>query len=116
MVSVELTDVGRVVARFDASHYGFGAEGIELSGVNERINKVRKALEGSKDLSDKSQIREHGRLAEQLRDIKREWRGVSENCGDPEEEGEDKHGVCIRCEVPDGTYNSFSPSACNYLD
>lgn len=113
-VSVELTDVGRVVARFHASHYAFGAEGVELSEVDERIDKVRKALEESEDLSDKSQIREHGRLAEQLRDIEREWRGVSENCGDPE--GEDEHGVCVRCGVPDGTYNSFCPSACNCLD
>ena len=72
-VSVELTDVGRVLARFDASHYAFGAEGVELSEVDERIDKVRKALEGSEDSSDKSQIREHGRLAEQLRDIEREW-------------------------------------------
>jgi hypothetical protein len=116
-VSVELTDVGRVVARFDASHYAFGAEGVELSEVDERIDKVRKALEESEDSSDKSQIREYGRLAEQLRDIEREWRGVSENCGDPdEEEGEDEQGVCIRCGVPDGTYDSFSPSACNCLD
>jgi hypothetical protein len=42
---------------------------------------------------------------------------VSENCGDPnEEEGEDEHGVCIRCRVLDGTYDSFSPSTCNCLD
>jgi hypothetical protein len=63
-VSVELTDVGRVVARFDASYYAFGAEGVELSKVDERIDKVREALEESEDSLDKSQIRERGRLAE----------------------------------------------------
>jgi hypothetical protein len=32
---VELIDVGRVVARFNASYYAFGAEGVELSEVDE---------------------------------------------------------------------------------
>jgi DNA-binding winged helix-turn-helix (wHTH) protein len=59
-VLVELTDVGRVVARFNALYYAFGAEEVELNKVDKRINKVRKALEESKDLSDKSQIREYG--------------------------------------------------------
>jgi hypothetical protein len=42
---------------------------------------------------------------------------VSENYSDPnKEEGKDEYGVCIRCGVLDGTYDSFSPSICNYLD
>jgi hypothetical protein len=46
--------MGRVVARFNASHYTFRAEEVELSKVDKRINKVRKVLEESKDLLDKS--------------------------------------------------------------
>lgn len=51
---MKLTDIGQVVARFHILYYAFRMEEVELSKIDERINKVRKVLEESKDLLDKS--------------------------------------------------------------
>jgi hypothetical protein len=96
-VSIELTELGRKVARFDAGNYGPGDED-ELRRVDTRLEQVKNDL-AQCDSADKfgGTVGYRIQLRGLLKDIDYEWRVASECCwdggpevGEPDEENPSK--------------------------
>lgn len=93
-VAVELTGLGRVVARFDAQSWVFGDDGIELSEVEKRIEDLPRRLDAVAAVEEaEAQVKEQ--LHGLCREIRKEWEEKCEAaCEAAEELVELGHDMC----------------------
>jgi len=118
-LSSKVIDLAREVARFDEEELTreVGEEELfELYVELRRLRERAKSLGGEGFSAEGFVVK----LSEQVRDVEQEWAArkgemVLEEAERAEEVDaeEDESGVCSRCGVPDGAYDSFCAGACN---